>query len=155
MNMLSSRTPGLPLGLGLAGLLPFLLCAAIVVLMGLPWQAIALQAFIYYSAVILSFLGGIHWGVAMSLDHGGSGEFNGRMIMAMAPSLIAWPALMLDARFALLALMAGFLLVRLYERQSDSIERLPGWYRALRTLLTVVVVLIHLVLVIWLSLLPV
>ncbi|QEL12733.1 DUF3429 domain-containing protein [Kushneria phosphatilytica] len=153
--MMSSTTPRLPLGLGLAGLLPFVLCAAVVVLAGLPWQAIAMQAFLYYSAVILSFLGGIHWGVAMSLDQGGSTEFNGRMVMAMAPSLIAWPSLMLDARFALLALMAGFLLVRLYERQSDSVARLPGWYLALRTLLTVVVVLTHLVLVIWLSLLPV
>ncbi|MFC0337258.1 Protein of unknown function [Kushneria avicenniae] len=134
----------LPWLLGIAGLIPFVGLAGVVVLSLPGWQGIALQAFLYYSAVILSFLGGIHWGVAMSLDHESSHHFSSRMVVAMAPSLLAWPALMLSPQFSLLALMTGFLLIRLYEAQSDSVERLPAWYTSLRTLLTVVVVVSHL-----------
>lgn len=134
----------LPWLLGIAGLIPFVSLAGVVVLSLPGWQGIALQAFLYYSAVILSFLGGVHWGVAMSLDHEGSHHFSSRMVVAMAPSLLAWPALMLSPQFSLLALMTGFLLIRLYEAQGDSVERLPAWYTSLRTLLTVVVVVSHL-----------
>lgn len=134
----------LPWLLGIAGLIPFVGLATVVLLSVPGWQAVAFQAFLYYSAVILSFLGGVHWGVAMSLDHEGSHHFSSRMVVAMAPSLLAWPALMLSPRFALLALMTGFLLIRLYEAQADSVERLPPWYTSLRTLLTVVVVISHL-----------
>ncbi|MFC0268711.1 DUF3429 domain-containing protein [Kushneria aurantia] len=142
----ASRTAPLAWLLGAAGLIPFIGLAALVMLGDARWQAVALQAFLYYSAVILSFLGGVHWGVAMSLDREGSHAFNSRLLVAMAPSLLAWPALMLDAQFGLLALMIGFLLIRLYEAQGDSIARLPAWYTALRTLLTVVVVTTHLAL---------
>lgn len=142
----------LPWLLGIAGLVPFIGLAAVVLLAVPGWQAFALQAFLYYSAVILSFLGGVHWGVAMSVDHEGSHHFSSRMLVAMAPSLLAWPALMLAPRFALLALMTGFLLIRLYEAQSDSVERLPPWYTSLRTLLTVVVVVAHLSIVLLLTL---
>ncbi|REC95688.1 DUF3429 domain-containing protein [Kushneria indalinina] len=142
----------LPWLLGIAGLTPFIGLAAVVLLAVPGWQAIALQAFLYYSAVILSFLGGIHWGVAMSLDHEGGHHFSSRMMVAMAPSLLAWPALMLSPRFALLALMTGFLLIRLYEAQADSVERLPPWYTSLRTLLTVVVVVAHLSILLLLTL---
>lgn len=140
----NTRSASLPLFLGGAGLVPFIGLAALFLLGSTTWQAFALQAFLYYSAVILSFLGGVHWGVAMSLDEAGSASFNARMLVAMAPSLLAWPALMLTPPFASLALMIGFVLIRLYEAQADSVERLPAWYASLRTLLTVVVVISHL-----------
>lgn len=140
----STGSASLPLFLGGAGLVPFIGLASLVLLGSATWQAFALQAFLYYSAVILSFLGGVHWGVAMSLDEEGSTPFNARMLVAMAPSLLAWPALMLTPVFSLVALMIGFLVIRLYEAQGDSVARLPAWYTSLRTLLTVVVVISHL-----------
>lgn len=146
------KSASLPWSLGLAGLIPFIGLAAVILLEVAGWQAVALQAFLYYSAVILSFLGGVHWGVAMSLDHEGSYPFSARMMVAMAPSLLAWPALMLSPQFSLLALMIGFLLIRLYEAQADSVERLPVWYTTLRTLLTVVVVISHLSLLLFFTL---
>ncbi|QJQ98197.1 DUF3429 domain-containing protein [Halomonas sp. PGE1] len=146
--MTAARLPRLPLGLGLAGLLPFLALAGSAWLAPLAWQLVAIPAFLYYSAVILSFLGGVQWGVAMSLEPDDSAGFRRRLALSMAPSLIAWPALLLHPATGAWVLIAGFLVVRLHECGRTSRELLPTWYQSLRTLLTVVVVACH-GLVIW------
>ncbi len=107
------------------------------------WQVMAIRAFLFYGAVILSFLGGVQWGVAMSLEPAGSAGFRGRLLLSMVPSLIAWPALLLHPFTAAWLLVAGFLVVRLHEAGRDSRELLPHWYQTLRTLLTVVVLACH------------
>lgn len=114
----------------------------------LAWQVVAIKAFLFYGAVILSFLGGVQWGVAMSLEPAESAGFRRRLLLSMVPSLIAWPALLLHPYSGAWVLAAGFLLVRLHEGGRDSRELQPDWYQTLRTLLTVVVVACHGV-VIW------
>ncbi|AXY42413.1 DUF3429 domain-containing protein [Halomonas sp. JS92-SW72] len=146
--MTAARLPRLPLGLGLAGLLPFLALAGSAWLAPLAWQLVAIPAFLTYSAVILSFLGGVQWGVAMSLEPDDSAGFRTRLALSMAPSLIAWPALLLHPAIGAWVLIAGFLVVRLHECGRASRELLPIWYQSLRTLLTVVAVACH-GLVIW------
>ncbi|MDY7115462.1 DUF3429 domain-containing protein [Halomonas sp. SSL-5] len=142
------RLSRLPLLLGLAGLLPFLFTAAAAWLAPVAWQVVAIKAFLAYAAVILSFLGGIQWGVAMSLESAGSGAFRARLLLSMAPSLIAWPALLLHPLSGAWVLASGFVLVRLHELGRDSRETLPTWFQSLRNLLSVVV-LACLVAVIW------
>ena len=137
----------LPLWLGLAGLSPFIICVVSAYLLPMRWQALAVDVFVTYGAIVLSFLGGVHWGVAISLDRSGTRDFNARLLVSVVPGLLAWPALMLDYTEALAILLVGFLLMRLYERQQDSAERLPGWYQGLRKLLNTIVVLCHLSLV--------
>ncbi|WP_106477466.1 DUF3429 domain-containing protein [Phytohalomonas tamaricis] len=149
----SEKHFGVAHALGLAGLVPFILGASGAFLVPLPWQGLFIQAFLYYSALILSFLGGIHWGVGMSLDRVNSPGFNARLGISVVPSLLAWPALFLDVRYATLVLMGGFLFMRLYERQRESIELLPVWYRSLRTWLTAIVVLAHLAIIVRVSML--
>lgn len=148
----SSPMRRLPVCLGVAGLTPFVITTVAVFAAPVLWQAVAIKAFLFYSAVILSFLGGIHWGVAMSLDRDMSPAFNVRLAVSIAPSLLGWAALMIDYRLGALTLMIGFWLMRLYERQPESLERLPGWYQGLRSLLTAVVVACHLAVVARLSL---
>ena len=74
--------------LAYAGLIPFVLGALLVWLVRAeahPYVALALSA---YAAVILSFLGGIHWGMAMRLA-----ELPPHVLWwGVAPSLVAWPA---------------------------------------------------------------
>ncbi len=138
-----SSIPRLPLLLGLAGLLPFLVTSSAAWLAPMVWQVIAIKAFVYYSAVILSFLGGVQWGVAMA---GGSPEaspFRRRMLLAMVPSLIAWPALLLHPVDSAWVLAAGFVLVRLHELSREGRALLPSWYQGMRTLLTLVVLVCH------------
>lgn len=84
--------------LGYAGLVPFVLLTALMWLVNtelLPFVSIALGG---YAAVIVSFLGGVHWGVGFM-----KGEIAPRFhfIWGVVPSLLAWLALMLPAYAAL------------------------------------------------------
>ncbi|MFP4137731.1 MAG: DUF3429 domain-containing protein [Halomonas sp.] len=137
------RATCLPLLLGLAGLLPFLASAAAAWLAPIAWQVVAINAFLYYAAVILSFLGGIQWGVAISLEAAGSPGFRARLVLSMAPSLIAWPALLLHPFTGAWVLALGFVVVRLHELGRDSRELLPDWFQSLRNVLTAVVLACH------------
>lgn len=137
-----------PLALGLAGLVPFLFSAAAAWLAPVAWQVVAIQAFLYYSAVILSFLGGVQWGVAMSLEAAESAGFRARLLLSMVPSLIAWPALLLHPFTGAWVLVVGFVLVRLHELSRAGRTRLPDWYHSLRLVLTLVVLACH-ALLIW------
>lgn len=79
--------------LGHAGLLPFVAGAALVWLVRPevhPYAALALSA---YAAVVVSFLGGIHWGLAMR-------EREPPALLlgwGVVPSLVAWLAVMMPA----------------------------------------------------------
>jgi hypothetical protein len=84
--------------LGHAGLLPFVAGAALVWLVQPDahpeehtFVVLALSA---YAAAIVSFLGGIHWGLAMRLP---SAATPGLLAWGVVPSLVAWVALMMRA----------------------------------------------------------
>lgn len=123
--------------LGLAGLLPFIAGAAALAVLDAPglraWAGTALAA---YGALIATFLGGIHWGLAMR-DVRPSGPQLG---WGVAPSLIAWVALLLPVGPGLL-LLAG-LLAACYavDRQLYASAGLSGWL-GLRLQLSCVAVL--------------
>jgi hypothetical protein len=92
--------------LGQAGLLPFVAAAVLTWLVrpdALPHVSNALVA---YAALIVSFLGGIHWG--LGFRDGGRAPF----VWGVLPSLAAWPALLLPARAGLALL--GLLLIACY-----------------------------------------
>lgn len=146
--MMLNATPRLPWMLGLAGLIPFVATVAATWLAPIAWQVVAVRAFLAYAAVILSFLGGVQWGMAMCREHPGEAPFRARMLLAMVPSLLAWPALLLHPLTGAWVLAAGFLLVRFHEVSRDGRTQLPDWYQSLRTLLTLVVLACH-GLVIW------
>ena len=77
--------------LGHAGLIPFVLGALLVWLVwpeAHPYATLALSA---YAAVIVSFLGGIHWGMAMRLPSPPASLF----VWGVVPSLVAWAAVMM------------------------------------------------------------
>jgi hypothetical protein len=120
--------------LGFAGLLPFI-AGALAVAVGLPsWHDAALRALIAYAAVIVSFLGGIHWGTSSGP------EGDSARLWGVVPSLLAWPMLLLPApRWALLGLAASLVVCWLVDR-----ARFPSMGLApllpLRTRLTAVAV---------------
>ena len=79
------------LRLGYAGLLPFVAGAALIWIVRAdahPYVAAALAA---YAAVILSFLGGIHWGLGMRASEAAPSLFT----WGVVPSLIAWVAVVM------------------------------------------------------------
>ena len=81
--------PAWPRWLGLAGLLPQLACLA-ALLAGPPeWRYAALGIAWGYAALILSFLGGMWWGLAAASLARGERVRGGVWIAAVAPSLLA------------------------------------------------------------------
>ncbi|AUX69805.1 hypothetical protein CHX26_10145 [Porphyrobacter sp. HT-58-2] len=70
--------------LGYAGLLPQMLCIALI-LMGHEYRYSALAGGYAYAAAIFSFLGGVWWGQAVT----GGRATTGAYVLAVMPSLIA------------------------------------------------------------------
>ena len=113
--------------MGYLGLLPFLAGAAGPWL-GMEWMAEWLLA---YGAVILSFVGAIHWGLAMARRNPPPEWF----YASVMPALAGWVALLLPRLIALPLLAVGFIGWRVWEHRSVS-PGLPRWFRRLRTVLT-------------------
>jgi len=123
---------------GLAGLLPFvagaLLCWVQITIPIVPDGLTGSFILLSYGAVILSFLGGIRWGVAM--QNGGMISNWAIVAWAMMPSLLAWFAIMQSSIIGLPILMLGLVLQLTIDYRSTQAQITPPWFLTLRTLLT-------------------
>lgn len=127
-----NTTPLMASLMGLGGLIPFFLCAGAAHSGVTPWAGLALVIIGIYGAVILSFVGAVHWGLAMA-----GGRRPIWFAWSVMPALYAWPPIVfLDTRTALLALVPGFLICWSVDRRATAAGLLPGWYMRLRHLLT-------------------
>ena len=137
-----ASVPALIKALGFGGALPFWIFSPPVASHlplhllgdGVAEKAGALQ--VSYGATIISFLGGVHWGLAMTsltpLKLTGQ-----RYIWSVIPCLAVWPTLVLPQEHAaaLQAALLGF--VYIVDRGWLKRGGLPPWYMALRLPLTV------------------
>lgn len=125
--------------LGFGGVVPF---AVLAVNYAIGWplfDGFALQAFLVYAAVILSFLGGIRWGGAVNLGKTRPRE----LCLAVLPSLWAAAALLLPSPvWSVSTLAIGFLLIGLLDVWLPG-PAMPDWMRRLRLQLTVAVLACH------------
>lgn len=148
-KMKSEELPAAALGLGLAGAIPFiLLTPSFSSLLPEVLSTRPLEAQAAYGAVILSFLGGPHWGLAMVRTHASPYDkvFNinistVRYIWSIVPSLLAWPALLLSDIPKMTVLIFSFSLVLGVDAWCSMQGLLPPWYLPLRVLLSLVVIL--------------
>jgi len=88
--MAKGNVTSLARALGLAGLIPQILLTAVVVGGGPELRLFAATLACAYSALILSFLGGAWWGLAVRSEHPVSAWL---WMAAVAPSLIAFAAI--------------------------------------------------------------
>ncbi|CDK99985.1 conserved membrane protein of unknown function [Magnetospirillum gryphiswaldense MSR-1 v2] len=139
MHVLSLRHgDGTARALSYLGLIPFI--AGILVAWA-PFpelRAQALTAVAIYGAVILSFIGAVHWGrviTAPAEDPLGSLW----LIWAVAPSLLGWFATLLPSTGTMPVLIIGFVLAWFGDRRAVQAGLLPLWYGHMRDRLTVVV----------------
>ena len=118
------------LALGYAGVLPV---AGLLVLAwsSATWQHQAVNSATIYAALILSFLGGIHWGFATS-GFASSKHF----LISVVPSLWAWAAFAGTDFYTLLGIILGLVVFFVYEQRCDLTEKYPEWYLPLRKHLT-------------------
>ena len=82
--------PALPRWLGLAGLLPQFTCVAVLYAGPAEWREADLAIAFAYAALILSFLGGMWWGIAAAAPAAQRRKALGWLwIAAVLPSLVA------------------------------------------------------------------
>lgn len=119
--------------LGHAGLIPFFglaLLAWVVNEQALPYVALILVA---YAALIASFLGGIHWGVAWLNDMGAThvpvsdAAAAQHLKWGVAPALLAWPGVLMPAYAALPWLGTLLIVCYLVDRRLYASAGLMHW----------------------------
>ena len=128
--------PAAPLALGLAGLMPFwgLALAILLGLSALPPPTTLGAALATYGAVIVSFLGGIRWGLATR--SGDQRAVARHYAIAVVPSLLAWAALALPTADALGALGIVALALGALDQGLVGAGLAPPWFGRLRLILS-------------------
>ncbi len=119
-----------------AGVAPFVLCMAGIAL--LPHYAareLAQRIAVSYGAVVLAFIGAVHWGLALA-DR--MAWRPARIVGATLPAALGAAATVLGGQRGLGLLVVGFGVFWLYEHRSAGAE-LPAGYLSLRRNLSLVV----------------
>ncbi|MEC7162619.1 MAG: DUF3429 domain-containing protein [Pseudomonadota bacterium] len=129
--------PALPRWLGVAGLLPQFTCVAVLYAGPAEWREAALAIAFAYAALILSFLGGMWWGIAAAAPAAQRRRTLGWLwIAAVLPSLVALACFLpwaLDWAWPepSLVMLGGALLVSLgVDAKLGALA--PRWWMALR-----------------------
>lgn len=133
------RRPAVPAAVrtfGWLGVLPFWGCAvASVAIPGKIGDEAALLL-LAYGAAILSFLGGIRWGCALT----GATPETDELSKGVWPALAGWSAFFVPAEAGNCILALAFAFVLADDCRASRQRLLPGWYPAIRIPLTVAVV---------------
>ena len=131
-DLKNTPSPNMPGFLGWAGVIPFGL-AALGTHSGI--DALVLYGFLCgsaYGAVILSFLGAVHWGLAMQDDRSPYWY-----LWSVTPALFGFASLLLfDVEMRIVALIPLFVLAWSVDRQAANHSLIPNWYMRLRNMLT-------------------
>lgn len=90
-----------------------------------------------YGAIILSFLGAIHWGLEFA-KFGGSHPYRRYTLGILAPAL-AWPTVLLPLDYALVVQFVGFTGIYFADAQATMLGWAPKWYTTYRFILTFIV----------------
>jgi len=109
--------------LGYLALLPFMLGAALVWLVRDSGQTLAASALNAYAAVVISFLGGIHWGLGLQQSQPPASLF----LWGVVPSLVACGALLLPNAAALASHAAMLALCYLVDRKVYPLHGASAW----------------------------
>lgn len=135
-NALSRKTAWV---LSLAGALPLLtLSLALLWLDSVnPLEAIAVDAMKTYGAVILSFLGGIRWG--MALRNATSDDTHMRLIVSVVPSLAGWFSLLLPIPYVFAVQALAFAAQGAWDSFAGQKGEVQLWFVKLRMTLTFIV----------------
>ncbi|MEG3593252.1 MAG: DUF3429 domain-containing protein [Pseudomonadota bacterium] len=134
------RVETMGMRLGYLGLIPFVF-GAVMALLSQELVSLAFQAFILYSLAILSFMGGVHWGLALITGT----RQSTRLLISVVPVVAAWICLIaLPAPLTLAVLGGGFIAQWFIDRPILAELPIPSWYLEMRPRLAYVVAGCHL-----------
>ncbi len=125
--------------LALLGFMPFMIMA--LWLYGIasdhPWRQSTITLLTGYAAVMLSFLGGIRWGLALL---GKSEDRQGHLILSIVPPLIGWLALITAPPLVFVFLAVAFAAQGAWDSLTLPPDAVPDWFRRTRIQMTLLVV---------------
>ena len=135
--METTRLPKSVAWLGYGGLLPFVGLSTLA-LVEPSHSMIFRAALIAYGAVILSFVGALHWAFAMTIPVMPSQLRSKSYVWSVVPALLAWTTYFLPVLVGAVILILGF--IAQYYRDYKLVKQvsLPDWYLPLRLRLTIV-----------------
>lgn len=128
--------PPLARSLALAGVIPFAAGVVLIWVGGISgltgsFASLALKS---YSALILSFLGGVHWGLSLADPIPGSS--NRGLVVSVVPALVGWGAMLIDPKPAYMLLAIAFAVQGAFDITIAMTGHAPRWYARLRLELT-------------------
>jgi len=125
--------------LALIGIVPFVVLA--LWLYGIapdhPWRQGTILLLTTYGAIVLSFLGGIRWGIALLAREG---DRQRDITLSIVPPVIGWIAVMVPPPLTYVFLAAAFAAQGAWDSLTLTPETVPAWYRRVRIQLTILVV---------------
>lgn len=128
----NDRNPKIPYFLGWAGLIPFGSAALFTHSNIDTFVRYGFLGGTAYGAVILSFLGAVHWGLTMREDRSPHWY-----VWSITPALLGFVTLLIfDVEIRVVALIPLFGLTWLIDRKAFKHGLIPDWYLRLRTILT-------------------
>lgn len=130
----------------LAGTIPFV-AAAFVLLFGNHtglgmFRPLASQAITTYAAVVVSFLGGIQWGIGIATFEQQPQTARSLFLLSVVPALLAWAMLFLPAsasRMVVAMFLIGF--VWIIDALLYLQKVIPPWFFRLRSLVSAVMII--------------
>ncbi|KAI1120877.1 hypothetical protein F5Y10DRAFT_257546 [Nemania abortiva] len=158
-----SDAPKEPYWLGLAGTLPYLGTSVSTVylawVLNTPWPApstlvnnllisqetasnvlAALEPIqLGYGAIIISFLGAVHWGLEYTEKTPDQIRTRFRYGIGVVAPIVAWPTLFMPVEFALTTQFAAFVALYFADARATVRGWAPAWYNTYRFALTAVV----------------
>jgi hypothetical protein len=130
----STDLPSSAAWLGAGGAVPFVVLGVSAPFLTDPHRASALFALGAYGAAILSFLGGVRWGLAIAAAATARDDkrLAGALTLSVVPSLVAWLALLLPPPASLWLLLVGFAAMLYLDVSRAHAGDVPAWYPRLR-----------------------
>ena len=131
--------------LGISGLMPFI--AGLILTLSGDGSAVVTnglsldgpQIMLSYGAIILSFMGAIHWGTALEREPDRAWPYG----VSVLPALFGWLVWGLsllnptESGLLMIALALGFVILLIFDLVRGHAGDFPTWYPRLRVLLTI------------------
>ena len=134
--------------LGYGGLIPFVGLAGGALILPETMAGIAEQGLLLYAAIILSFLGGLHWGriaagATISATNAKDAHATSWLIWSVLPSLWAWGVIWIVASQPLQAVLlaVGIFICWQVDRNALTAGLFANWMRKLRRDLSIIAIL--------------
>ena len=136
--MTTDKNSFLPMLLGYMGLIP-MITPTILLFLESNHSVIWSHWLTTYAAVILTFVGALHWSFAITINKFSDGERKISFTWSVIPALVGWLTLSMNSFYANIVLAIFFVINLGVDKKMLKNAGLPIWYLPLRSKLTYIV----------------